>query len=71
MPIQVRTSRNEVQQLPPEARFVELTDAAGAVACVVYEDDGGLIRIIRKGDNMFTRYVNMLRIKPAAHSLEL
>lgn len=71
MSIQLRTSTNKVQQLSPDVRFVELVDGAGALACAVYEDEAGIIHIIRKGDAMFTRYVNMFRLTPSGNALEL
>ena len=71
MPIQLRTITNKVVELPPETRFVELVDGSKAVACVVYEDDNGVIQVIKRGDSAFTRYVKLFKTVESRNSLEL
>lgn len=63
--IRVRTVEGKAYKMSDTARFVEICDADGQVAAVVFRTDNGGVRVISTEDKEFYRYIKSYGLKPS------
>lgn len=61
--VRLRTVHGTPQDLPDDIRFVELHDASGGLAALVYVEDSGFVKICEAGTPQLQRYARMFGVR--------
>lgn len=62
MPLRVRST--DGKEVPiPALRFVEVCDAEGRIAVLVYQDDHGAIHLVQRNDKAAAKYAAMFHVE--------
>jgi len=69
--LRLRHTDGKAQDMPPTARFIELTDEEGKVAVLIYQDDRGACHVIRPGDQEATRYAKLYGVTFCSRFIDL
>lgn len=60
--LRLRSTDGSVQELPETIRFVEICDAHGALAALVFRSDTGVVSIAEVGSPIMDRYVKTFHV---------
>ena len=60
----------ELHTLEGDFKFVEIVDGTGKVACAVFQDQGGSIRVEHEGTPQWKTYLKTFDLKPSKTKIE-